>query len=80
MPSDIKLGVYRRYKGNHYLVIGVAKHSETLEDLVVYVSLYQNEKSQMWVRPLQMFLEEIEVGGVKQPRFKYVGAQTASAN
>jgi len=59
----IKLGKYRHYKGNEYEVIGAARHSETLEDLVVYKALYGNYD--LWVRPLNMFLEEVEVNGKK---------------
>ncbi len=69
----IKTGKYRHYKGGEYRVISTAKHSETLEDLVVYKSLYDNELSRLWTRPLEMFLEEIEVDGKKMPRFEYVG-------
>jgi hypothetical protein len=67
----IKLGKYRHYKGNEYEVIGVARHSETLEDLVVYKALYGNYD--LWVRPLNMFLEEVEVNGKKVKRFEYIG-------
>jgi len=69
---DLKIGIYEHYKGNRYRVIGIAKHSETLEDLVVYESLYENKVSKLWVRPLSMFLEEVEVNGRKIPRFKYI--------
>ena len=55
--------------------IGVAKHSETLEDMVMYEALYENERSKFWVRPLKMFLEEVEVGGKKIPRFTYIGEE-----
>jgi cyclomaltodextrinase len=65
-------GIYRHYKGNKYLALGIAKHSETLEELVVYVSLYDNEESKLWVRPLQMFLEEVEFEGKKMPRFEFL--------
>jgi hypothetical protein len=65
-----KLGKYTHYKGKEYEVIGVAKHSETLEKLVVYRALY-GEK-QIWVRPLKMFLEEVEIDGKKIPRFSPV--------
>jgi hypothetical protein len=65
-----KLGKYRHYKGNEYEVIGVAKHSETLEELVVYRALYG--EGQIWVRPLKMFTEEVEVNGKKIPRFSSV--------
>lgn len=69
MGNNLKLGKYRHYKGKEYEVIGIAKHSETLEDLVVYKTLYDNEASSLWVRPLKMFLEEVEVNGEKVPRF-----------
>ena len=69
----LQLGVYQHYKGNRYLVLAEAKHSETLEPMVVYVSLYENNESQVWVRPLSMFLGTVEVDGTTQPRFKYVG-------
>lgn len=63
----IKKGKYRHYKGNLYEVIDIAKHSETLEDMVVYKTLYGDFK--LWVRPLEMFLEEVELNGVMQKRF-----------
>ena len=66
-----KPGIYQHYKGKKYRVIGVAKHSETLEDMVVYEALYENEVSKLWVRPLDMFLEEVEIDGKIVPRFKY---------
>lgn len=71
--KKIKLGKYRHYKGKEYLVVGIAKHSETLEELVVYEALYQNKVSKLWVRPLAMFREKVEVEGKKTPRFKYLG-------
>ncbi|MBI2474373.1 MAG: DUF1653 domain-containing protein [Candidatus Taylorbacteria bacterium] len=67
---EIKLGEYEHYKGKHYKVIGVAKHSETQEEMVVYQALYGN--GDMWVRPLTMFMEEIEVDGKKKPRFRFI--------
>lgn len=70
----LKLGEYEHYKsGKKYRVIGVAKHSETLEDMVVYEALYDNEMSKLWVRPLAMFLENVTVDGKRVPRFKYIG-------
>jgi len=65
----IKVGKYQHFKGGQYEVLGVAKHSETLEDLVVY----KNEEGDFWARPLKMFLEEVEFKGEKVPRFKYLG-------
>ena len=70
--SEIKLGIYQHYKGKKYTVLGVAKHSETLEDLVVYVTLYENDLSAVWVRPLKMFLETVIIDGEEVPRFKKV--------
>lgn len=66
------LGRYRHYKGGEYDVVGVARHSETHEALVVYRPLY-NETG-WWVRPHVMFFEEVEVDGKLQARFARVGA------
>jgi len=54
-------------------VIGVGKHSETLEEMVVYEALYDNEESKLWARPTAMFLEQVEVDGKNMPRFQWVG-------
>jgi len=68
MQREIKIGQkYRHFKGNEYLVLHVAKHSETLEDLVVYQALY-GERG-VWVRPLEMFLGQKEVDGKVVERF-----------
>jgi len=67
----VKPGRYRHYKGKEYAVIGTAKHSETEEELVVYRPLYG--EGGLWVRPLAMFAETVEVGGSKLPRFAYLG-------
>lgn len=69
----IKPGKYRHYKGKEYEVIGIARHSETLEELVVYKALYQPEGENLWVRPHHMFIEDVVVGGKKMPRFEYLG-------
>lgn len=66
--NEIKLGVYRHYKGNKYEVIGVASHSETLEPMVVYRALYGEHG--LWVRPASMWSEEVEVNGEKVKRFE----------
>ncbi len=66
----IKNGIYKHYKGNIYEVIGIANHSETMEKMVVYKALYGN--GELWVRPLSMWNEEIDVNGEKKPRFKLI--------
>ncbi len=63
-------GRYRHYKGGEYEVIAIAKHSETMEDMVVYKGLYEGGAT--WVRPLSMFLETVIVEGAEKPRFEYV--------
>lgn len=73
MKEAFKLGRYKHYKGNEYNVLAVAKHSETLEDYVVYEALYENKVSKIWIRPLKMFLEKIEKDGELIDRFKFIG-------
>ena len=69
----VKLGKYQHSKeGTFYRVLAIGKHSETLEDLVVYESLYDNPTSKVWVRPLKMFAEKVVINGEKAPRFRYV--------
>ena len=71
--SDIERGVYKHYKGKHYRVLGTAKHSETEEVLVVYAPLGQEAgQAQIWVRPLAMFIESVEVDGESVLRFAIV--------
>ena len=67
---DIKLGKYRHFKGNEYEVIGVAKHSETLEEMVIYRALYG--EGGYWVRPIEMWNEEITRDGKTFKRFTYI--------
>ena len=67
---DIKSGKYRHYKGNEYLVIGTAKHSETLEPMVVYQALYG--KGELCVRPAAMWDEIVVKDGYNGPRFQYM--------
>ena len=66
----IKVGEYEHHKGNRYEVLGVARHSETLEEMVVYRALYG--EYDLWVRPFFMFFEEVLVEGEHVPRFRYV--------
>ncbi|GFO69124.1 hypothetical protein GMLC_27030 [Geomonas limicola] len=65
----VQPGRYRHYKGNFYQVIGVARHSETEEPMVVYRQLYGNQE--LWVRPLEMFLETVLVEGRAVARFQF---------
>ena len=69
----IRNGRYRHYKGNEYEVIGIARHSETEEELVVYRTLYGD--GSLWVRPLAMFLEDVMVDGQQVPRFSWLGEE-----
>lgn len=69
--SRIRPGRYRHFKGNEYQVLGVARHSETEEEFVVYRALYGDYG--LWVRPAAMWLETVERDGVRQPRFAYIG-------
>ena len=71
MKDQLKIGKYKHYKGNYYEVLYLAKHSETLEELVVYKPLYESE-FKIWVRPLKMFIEKIEIDGVYVQRFSFV--------
>jgi hypothetical protein len=63
----IELGRYRHYKGGEYEVVGVVRHSESLEPMVLYRPLHGN--TGMWVRPFAMFMERVEHEGQRQPRF-----------
>jgi len=69
--SEPRAGRYRHFKGGEYEVIGVARHSETQEPLVVYRPLYDD--SGLWVRPVAMFLEHVEHDGRRVPRFMWLG-------
>jgi hypothetical protein len=73
MQERVLGGIYRHYKNKMYRVISVARHSETLEELVYYEALYENPSGKFWVRPKAMFLENISTGGYHGPRFAYVG-------
>ena len=67
---DIKPGKYRLFKGNLYEVLGVARHSETMEPMVVYRALYGEHG--LWVRPADMWTETVDRDGYHGPRFQYV--------
>lgn len=68
---EIKLGKYRHFKGNEYEVIAIAKHSETLEEMVVYRDLKNDGK--VWVRPSSMWDETVERDGKVFKRFEFLG-------
>ena len=68
---EIKPGKYRHFKGNYYEVMGVAHHSETMEEMVVYRALYGEQG--LWVRPAAMWTETIDRDGYHGPRFQYIG-------
>lgn len=73
--AKVKLGFYQHYKGDTYEVIGVARHSETLEELVIYQGGYYHPEfgnQPIFARPLKIFLEKVELDGKLIPRFKHL--------
>ena len=68
---EIKPGKYRHFKGNYYEVIGIAHHTETMEEMVVYRALYGEHG--LWVRPAVMWTETVDRDGYHGPRFQYIG-------
>ncbi|MBR5617542.1 MAG: DUF1653 domain-containing protein [Oscillospiraceae bacterium] len=68
---ELKTGKYRHFKGNEYELIGIARHSETMEPMVVYRALYGEQG--LWVRPASMWTETVERDGYCGPRFQYIG-------
>jgi len=73
--DEIKIGKYKHYKGKLYKVIGIAKHSETLEELVVYQALYESKEfgnNAIWVRPAKIFTEKVILNGKEVPRFELI--------
>ncbi len=70
MNEQIEPGRYRHYKGNDYIVLEVAQHSETLEEMVVYRQDY-GERG-LWVRPKAMFAEQVTIDGQTVPRFQFI--------
>lgn len=73
----IRPGVYRHYKGMNYFVLGISKDSETGEVCVLYRPLYDSAWSQLWHRPLAMFIESVQVGGVDVPRFLRIDEESS---
>jgi len=71
----IPKGLYKHFKGNIYKVLDTAKHSETLEEHVVYVSM--NNETELWIRPASMFLEVVERDGKRFQRFEFLGDSIA---
>ena len=69
--EEIRIGKYRHFKGNEYRVLGMARHSETLEEMVVYQALYGEHG--IWVRPARMWSETVDRDGYHGPRFTYIG-------
>jgi len=72
--------LYRHYKNKDYKFIGIAKHSETLEDLVIYETRYDNPNGKIWVRPKEMFFETVDVAGKLKPRFEKISLSLRSTN
>lgn len=70
---SVPLGIYRHYKGNLYVVTQIALHTESGEGMVVYYDY--NDDSSWWVRPLEMFIEDVDVGGEMVERFEFIGTQ-----
>ena len=66
----MKLGLYQHYSGRYYHVLGVARHSETYEEMAVYQRLYSDYG--IWVRPLAMFQETVTIDGQEKPRFQFI--------
>lgn len=75
IPKEIRSGVYKHFKGEYFLVLGLARHSETEEKFVVYVPLGVKEGPRITVRPAEMFFEKVKADGKKVERFKYVGTE-----
>ncbi len=70
VASPVKQGRYRHYKGKEYRVVGLARHSETEEEFVIYRALYGDMG--LWARPRSMFLEKVEINGKSVPRFELI--------
>lgn len=73
MKPTLKKGIYQHYKGNRYQVIDLVIHSETEEWLVLYRPLYG--AGELWVRPYEMFVENVTIAGEEVPRFEWLAAE-----
>ncbi len=76
MKRKLKKGTYQHFKGNYYAVIGIARESESLEEFVLFKALFTSKKfgsESLWIKPVKMFFETIEVDGKKIPCFRYIG-------
>lgn len=77
VSQHMRTGIYTHsITGKQYRVLGTAKHSETLEEFVVYEALYKNPVSTLWIRPKTMFTEKVVIQGKKVPRFQFVKKYT----
>ncbi len=74
----VALGIYEHYKGNRYEVIAEGLYESTEEPVVIYKALYENSRSQFWVRPVNSFLETVEVDGKQIPRFTLISEANAT--
>jgi len=70
--NGLKMKLYHHYKNKPYKYIGIARHSETLEEMVIYETCYENAQGKLWVRPKEMFFESVQVDGKTTPRFKEI--------
>lgn len=76
--QDVYAGVYQHYKGSLYLVLGLARHTETEEKLIAYIPLYtrpEHTGPRICVRPFEMFMDMVTVDGEEVSRFKYLGPE-----
>lgn len=78
MTELVRNGIYRHFKGKNYRLIDIVRHSETLEELVLYEALYENELGRLWVRPLNLFVGYTEQAGKLIKRFEYIGDKKGS--
>jgi hypothetical protein len=75
MKHELKSGTYLHYKGLVVHVLGIARHSETEEKFVAYIPLGVKAGPRITIRPYEMFFDEIEIDGIKKPRFEYIGEE-----